>query len=153
MFKGNSTVMEVARYFIAKGQINNIKITHLKIQKLVYYAQGLVLACTGDKLFNEEIQAWVYGPVCPALYQKLKQFASCSIHVANPEKVMLNNISDEKKNIIDEVWRIFGEYDEWKLVEFTHQEDPWLNAMEIGKNTTISCESLKKYFSQFVRSR
>ena len=38
-------------------------ITHLKLQKLLYYAQGVCLAITGNTLFNEEIQAWQHGPV------------------------------------------------------------------------------------------
>ena len=33
-------------------------ITHLKLQKLIYYAQAWSLALKGKTLFEEEIQAW-----------------------------------------------------------------------------------------------
>lgn len=71
--------IDVAKYFLLLNQrlSDNIKkedsdnrfeitpdvITHLKMQKLVYYAQGIHLCYTNKPLFDEEIQAWPHGPV------------------------------------------------------------------------------------------
>lgn len=47
-------------------------ITHLKLQKLVYYAQAwsLALPARGVPLFDEEMQAWAHGPVAESLFQE-----------------------------------------------------------------------------------
>ena len=46
-------------------------LTHLKIQKLLYYADGINLAITGKPLFEDKIYAWPHGPVIKNVYEKL----------------------------------------------------------------------------------
>ncbi len=43
-------------------------ITQLKLQKLMYIAQGIHLALYDAPLFKEEIEAWQHGPVVRELY-------------------------------------------------------------------------------------
>ena len=43
------------------------KITNLKLQKLVYYSQAWFLGIYQKPLFSDKIEAWVHGPVVPAL--------------------------------------------------------------------------------------
>ncbi|MEH0490528.1 DUF4065 domain-containing protein [Streptomyces scabiei] len=43
--------------------------TTRKLQKLVYYCQAWHRTWEGRALFPEAIQAWAFGPVCPALYE------------------------------------------------------------------------------------
>ncbi|MEH2444259.1 MAG: type II toxin-antitoxin system antitoxin SocA domain-containing protein [Nostoc sp.] len=59
--------LNVARYFIVRAYEDSIEaeMTNMKVQKLLYYAQNLHLAMYDEPLFEEEIQAWRYGPVCP----------------------------------------------------------------------------------------
>ena len=38
-------------------------ITPMKLQKLIYYAHGWLLAFLGTALIKEGVQAWKYGPV------------------------------------------------------------------------------------------
>jgi uncharacterized phage-associated protein len=66
---------EVADYLLAKAaaeEEGNELISNLKLQKLLYYAQGVHLALHDVALFPEEIQAWMHGPVVPEVYQKYK---------------------------------------------------------------------------------
>ena len=46
--------------------------TLLKVHKLLYYVQAWHLALTSTPLLNEKFQAWVHGPVSPALYDRYK---------------------------------------------------------------------------------
>lgn len=62
-----------AKFFIMlANQRDDDFITNLKLNKLLYYAQGAYLARTGRPLFNEQIEAWAYGPVVPSIYRKYK---------------------------------------------------------------------------------
>ncbi|OQY42717.1 MAG: hypothetical protein B6240_13665 [Desulfobacteraceae bacterium 4572_87] len=48
-------------------------ISNLKLQKLVYYAQGFYLALYDEPLFNEPIEAWTHGPVIRELYRSYNE--------------------------------------------------------------------------------
>ena len=57
-------IRDVASWFLSQDSM-----THKKLQKLCYYAQAWYCALyDGSPLFEDEIQAWVHGPVVPSLY-------------------------------------------------------------------------------------
>ncbi|KJV77587.1 hypothetical protein RHORCCE3_2148 [Rickettsia hoogstraalii str. RCCE3] len=59
---------DVANYFLVLvDREAGDSITQLKLQKLIYFAQGIYLALFDKVLFEEEIKAWKHGPVVPAL--------------------------------------------------------------------------------------
>lgn len=63
---------DIAKKLIFKAQNDEPnggeKLTNLKLQKLLYYQQGFHLAVFGIPLFNEDVEAWMYGPVVPDVY-------------------------------------------------------------------------------------
>ena len=44
-------------------------VDQMKLQKLLYFAQGHHLADFGELLFREDIEAWKYGPVVRVVYE------------------------------------------------------------------------------------
>ena len=76
---------EIAKWFIARNKADyemgytDELITNLKLQKLLYYAQGCVMALTDEPLFDEDIQAWEHGPVVPEIYHKYKSYGKSGI--------------------------------------------------------------------------
>jgi uncharacterized phage-associated protein len=67
------TALEIAVWFL--GAIDRRAgdgITHLKLQKLVYYAQAWSLALLDRPLFDEEVEAWAHGPVVETVFQRFK---------------------------------------------------------------------------------
>ncbi len=143
------TCFDVADYFLSLvDEDSGDSISNLKLQKLVYYAQGLHLACFDRPLFQEDIQAWAHGPVIPELYYKYREYSSGSLPM-NME-IDLEKFDDVTKEFLNDAYSIFGQYSAWKLREMAHNEAPWLRANKRGNNTIISHQSLKKYFSEYV---
>jgi len=71
------TCFDVANYFLKRQDPDaGDLMSNLKLQKLVYYAQGFHLAMENSPLFNEPIEAWEHGPVCVPLYHKYKSCGS-----------------------------------------------------------------------------
>ena len=68
------SVSAVANCILDQGKAQQLEITNLKLQKFAYFAQGWALARLDHPLFNEEIQAWTYGPVIPYLYAQAKKY-------------------------------------------------------------------------------
>ena len=75
----------IAKWFLARNKYDvdmghgDELISNLKLQKLLYYAQGCVLAITGNILFNDDIEAWEHGPVVPTIYHLYKTFGRSGI--------------------------------------------------------------------------
>ena len=120
--------LDVARYFIFRAYEDGREslMTNMKVQKLLYYTQSLYLALFDEPLFDDEIQAWRYGPVCPPAYRFYSDFEARQLPV--PRKEELNRISKEVQNLLREVWEYFGEHDAYYLSGLTHLEFPWKKA-------------------------
>lgn len=137
----------VAQWFLAWTQLEDeAALSNLKLQKLLYYAQGHYMAShDGKALFSDEIQAWAHGPVVPAVYHQYKQFGSGPIGVASDFDFDL--IDDDAGSLLTAVWDAFGSRTAWKLREMTHQESPWVSAFDPeGRGATISRVSMIQYF-------
>lgn len=114
-------------------------ITPLKLQKLLYYIQGLSAKIFGKPAFNNNIMAWSYGPVIEDIYQIYKGRNP----ISTPKSEI--KLTDGLEKIIDIVITSYGQMEAEKLIGFTHDEDPWKNA---GKNSIIDFESIKEYFEK-----
>ncbi len=147
------SVIDVANFFLAieKHEIQE-QITHLKLQKLVYYSQGASLAFYKKTLFNEEIQAWLHGPVCPKLYEFFG-YKNDFLDLKGTDKEKVLSLFSKNKNvekILMDLWRAFGSYSGSRLENMTHQETTWLDAIRHGKSTVITPEAMYNYFVQFL---
>ena len=120
--------LDVARYFIIKAYEDRreASMTNMKVQKLLYYAQSLHLALHDEPLFDEEIQAWRYGPVCPPAYHFFNNFESKQLPI--PDKAVLESFSSDVEALLEEVWDYFGDYHAYYLRDMTHLEFPWKKA-------------------------
>lgn len=140
--------LDVAKWFLSYNKIMMDSggaeyISNLKLQKLLYYAQGIFLAVTGAPLFSEDIQAWTHGPVVPVVYHAYKENGDQGI--LPPQNFDLSIFSDEESELLTEVYNEFGQYSAWKLRNMTHEETPWKSTERGG---VISISAIKNYFEE-----
>lgn len=114
-------------------------ITPLKLQKLLYYIQGMALRIYGKPAFLNSISAWQYGPVVEEVYQQYKGRNPISTPKTDYE------VCDGLKKIIELVVSSYGQIEAGSLIDLTHDEDPWINSVNIG---TISIDLIKEYFNR-----
>jgi uncharacterized phage-associated protein len=143
-----SDCLSSACYFIARAYEDGIEaeMTNMKLQKLLYYAQSLHLALFNEPLFEEEIQAWRYGPVCPTAYRFYSDFEAKQLPI--PRQENLAQLSSKKKEVLEEIWEYFGGYHAYRLSDMTHGEFPWKKARqglpsEASSTKPICLEDLK----------
>lgn len=122
-------------------------ISNLKLQKLLYYSQGLHIALSGEALFNDNIVAWQYGPVVENVYREFKVYGSGAIPV--PENFDNSYLSDNQLEILKDVYGVFGQFSALKLMEMTHSEMPWKST---PINGIISTQNLLSHFSTLVKN-
>lgn len=136
---------DVAKYFVSLvDEEAGDSITNLKLQKLLYYAQGVNLALNDAPLFVEPIEAWTHGPVVPRVYRAYKQHGGEAIPI---ERVNLDLYPKDIRELLDEVYEVFGQFSAAKLRAMTHSESPW---KDTPPGAVISPESMKAYFKTVV---
>ncbi|WP_252179721.1 type II toxin-antitoxin system antitoxin SocA domain-containing protein [Endozoicomonas sp. 4G] len=119
-------VKDVAEYFLyLDDQNDGDGISNLKLQKLIYYAQGFYSAIFGSALFDSSIVAWTHGPVVTDLYHEYKHYGKSRI--PEPRNIDHKKLNSNETEIIEEVFEVFGQFTAWKLRNMTHEESPWLN--------------------------
>lgn len=138
-------VEEIAQWFVLKASSEVNKggelLTKLKLQKLLYYAQGFYFAFYNKKLFKDKIIHMPYGPAVESMLKKLKDVN----HPLEDLNVDIKDLPEDVISILELVYDKLGQYSAYKLVQLTHEEDPWINT-EQGKE--ISVEDIGKYFKE-----
>lgn len=134
--------------------------SHLKLQKLVFYCDAYSLAYFGEPLITDEFEAWVHGPVCRKLYDSLKDKSKLYSDVAytsdgtDVDKEFQSLTSDQQ----DLITSILSQLSSWTSLELetsTHKEEPWTKARkgysEADKcSVIISKEDMKGYYSKEI---
>ena len=99
--------LDIANKILAKASSNPNEedlISNMKLQKLLYYQQGFHLAYFGTPLFDEEIEAWMYGPAVPGVYEHFKGNGNKGIEY----KGEVIALTQEECSLFYEVDRIYG---------------------------------------------
>lgn len=139
--------LEVAEYFVRKFNDLDSSITQLKLQKLLYYAQGIGFGRYGVKLFNEPLLAWEHGPVARNVYDKYKVYKKTPLEISPDLNVESLNSDETVLNILEETIAVYGIYDAWVLRTKTHNESPWL---ETERDNVITDEKMITCFRKLL---
>lgn len=119
-------VAAVCNELIKRSIINNIDLSPLKLQKLIYliYAHGL---SEGEKFFNIKFNAWKYGPVCEEIYQEFKSYGYSSIlsyaQDAKGISYFPNWECSQNSHLLtclNKIWNKYKDYTGGELITLTH---------------------------------
>lgn len=135
--------IRIANYIIDRYTKQDVKITNLKLQKMLYYVQGYSLKKLNKKAFSSQIQNWPYGPVIPDVYFEFNSYRGNPIYLHQDLDMESISIKGEIKSIVDNIIEKCKDKSAFDLVRMTHSENPWSNT---NKNEIISDKSMKDYF-------
>jgi Uncharacterized phage-associated protein len=147
------TARTVAQFFLAFANDCQELITNLKLNKLVYYAQAWHLALFNEPLFDDQIEAWVHGPVVPVLYSEYRGYRYRPILDNDLDLGEIKqNFSSRQQELLDDIIEIYFPKTAYELEQLTHSEDPWIHARKglapdaLSQNI-ISPESMQRYYA------
>lgn len=150
------TANEAADYFIRQADVDSGDVmTHLKLQKLLYYAQGWSLALYDTPLFDDKIEAWAHGPVCPRVWRRFGDRGWEPLS-AKDTGASRSSMTKKEEHLLSEIWRVYGQFTAKRLEEMTHEEAPYLEARgdlaEYAKcSEVITHRSMKVHFSKLKK--
>lgn len=141
---------QIADWFLCNMHLKSGKsITHLKLQKLIYYAQAWSLALSNEPLFDEEIEAWAHGPVVPSVYKRFREskWEALSVPTSCPD------IEENIENLLKEISKVYGKFDAKYLENLTHRDGPWSDTRadllpEVASSRPIPKEMMKKFYKK-----
>ena len=70
-YKQPYVAVDIANWFINQfDKESGDVVTHLKIQKLLYYSEAWSQLLLSRDIFQEDIEAWAHGPVVRSVYNE-----------------------------------------------------------------------------------
>lgn len=126
--------LDVANLLISRYG-GRYEMTNLKLNKLAYFAQAVCLRQHDKPLFDDEIQAWAYGPVEPMVYHAFSSYGSDVIH-APQDKAECPPLVEQ---VVDKVMSAYGPLTAFDLVRLSHRDgSAWKHAYRADANETIT---------------
>lgn len=143
------TIDDVAAYVVERFEA---PISTMKLQKLVFFAQGWSLALLKEPLFQDDFEAWRAGPVAYTLFDRHRGSHSVE-RWSWGDSTRLNSL---ERVAVDAMLKNYGALSGIQLSELTHRpETPWSevrkreNLPEGSRSrATIEKSLIKSYFEK-----
>jgi uncharacterized phage-associated protein len=139
--------IDIANWFISQydRECGDV-ITHLKLQKLLYYSEAWTQTILNRQLFQESIEAWAHGPVVREVFNVFKDYKWNPLDPSAKVIKFDNDVLD----ILEQVLDIYGGTSAKVLERMTHKSQPWIDARDGSSidercNNKIDKEELKRY--------
>lgn len=152
---------------IEEGAARRLSLTHLQVQKVLYFAHAMCLVEARRPLIDGEFEAWKHGPVCREVYSELRRFGSEPIErplsIVDPisgVEIQTDDVLDsELATIVARCVEFFGRFSAGKLVDLSHARNgPWdfvVREAESSVNIGLRIEDeviVQRYRHHWLRS-
>jgi uncharacterized phage-associated protein len=152
----------VANEFLNLASSEAIAIDQMKLQKLLFYAHAWHLAINDQPLFEDDFEAWPWGPVVRDIYSQTRDYGRLPVsgRLSELQKVggglldwklsIPNGVESEGlKDFIRQVWDTHKSYSGIQLSNSTHaQGEPWT----IVKDRYGNLDSKPKIPNEIIRA-
>ncbi|MGN1085304.1 MAG: type II toxin-antitoxin system antitoxin SocA domain-containing protein [Lachnospiraceae bacterium] len=121
---GKSKLDQIVNYIITHLE----EVTPLALEKLLAFSNGVNYAMNGNRLIDEECQAWQHGPVYPKVYNQYKKFGYKPIDtgIYGSHGCLRSLLGEGEIQAIELVLRTFGLYSSKTLEMISHSQEPWM---------------------------
>ena len=138
--------------------------SHLKLQKLLFYCDAYCLAYFDKELVTDKFEAWVHGPVSRKVYDSLKDksilYSDLAYSAKEGEDVdaEFGKLTQDQQDLISSVLKDLSTWTGLELEAATHKETPWLEARkgysEADKcSNLISKEATRLYYKNEINAK
>jgi uncharacterized phage-associated protein len=132
--------VDVAKDLISRLHSKGEHVDQWKVQKLLYYAQMWHLYFFEQPIFEDALKAYKYGPVAPNVRERFKK---------NKDKPIEEKFKGKIDSLfLDYIVNYYGGILSKKLVDMTHEENPWddaWKAKKAGGSDEMSLHSMLEY--------
>lgn len=129
----------VANTILMRAKKENVGITPMKLQKLIYFLYGEYLCEEKSPLFAERFEVWKYGPVLSDVYQAFRSYGANFIRKYMPDANGRYQVIDTESDngfraCFERVWETYGSMTGIELSKITHRNGgAWYKAASAGE--------------------
>jgi len=132
------TPLLIANSILNRAFSDGKSITHLKLQKLVYFVYKRFLQQNDEPLFDDFFEVWTHGPVLRAIYDVFKSRGSNLIkdyaYDGNSTIFIVNERHENFYDALEWVWEHYHDYDPFTLSDLTHRDGTaWQRSRDINE--------------------
>lgn len=151
----------VANYILDRCGALDRPISHLSLQKIIYFCHAWVLTRLRAPLVKHDFEAWQYGPVLPYIYRDFKDFDREPIRTratkldpsTGRSKTVEYAFDAETKVVLDRVIDFYSKLSPGTLVELSHTEGGpwdvvWNHRGRVNPGMRITNETIMERFPQ-----
>lgn len=135
--------LTIANYIIIYYEKRDWGVSNLKLQKILYFLQAEFLIEKGYELFDEEIEAWGFGPVVPCVYRKYKMFGCMDVPAKGIDEPFIDK---ETRTIIDGLLERVKDMSSTCLTDITLHQKPWKQNYVKDEKRIIPKKEIRNYF-------
>lgn len=115
--------MDVARYILTKSNKDGQPISNLQLQKMLYYIQYEFLTNYGKPLFDDDFEAWKFGPVIPVVYYEYSHMGAFRIGADYKDyDKILSEMSKDEIDMLNDIIVDKRDMNVWSMVDNTHKK-------------------------------
>ena len=139
----------IANEMIRRAHEAGREITHLQVQKLVYYCHAWMLGVYGRPLIEQDVVAWRYGPVVREVWDSLRHNSDKPIALTIPN-VPRAELDENDEHIVRQVSEQYGHFTGLQLSASTHAAGtPWHTVREKwGQDSYIPDFLIRDYYKR-----
>ncbi|MEX1826908.1 Panacea domain-containing protein [Luteibacter sp. CQ10] len=157
--------LAIANAFLERAKRDGRPLSNMKLQKLLYFAQGHSHALRKGRLIDADPEAWDYGPVYRTVWNEFRDRGSSPIDrlavgmdegayiFAEPGETfdpMPTPKGEQVNSFLDAVWKAYGDKSALHLSDLSHvRGGPWdVTRKKTGgaRGAKIPDELIAKYF-------
>lgn len=126
----------------------NIPVSPMKLQKLMYFTYKDYLKTHNSSLFADRFECWQYGPVLSSIYYEFNHFGAKPINKfardanGNVTVVDMGYVSEVTKSI-QNTWDKYKHYSGIQLSNLTHKSDSAWSCANKKSSRTLEDEDIK----------
>ena len=126
------TALDLSRYILTKCKRDEHLINAMQLQGILYYAQCAFIKNYGEPLFEDDFEAWKFGPAISAVYYEYSHMGAFKIGAdyKDYDKV-LKDMSQDKIDILNSV--IVSKRDTNALDLMCEISKPWEKVFNNGE--------------------
>jgi uncharacterized phage-associated protein len=124
-------------------------LSHLKLQKLGFYAYGATLAFDRDDEIGRVVfEPWEHGPVNREVWDEYRGFGAATIPAPKDRSV---SYSSRTESVLSDALDVYGVLSPWAIRNQSHLEAPWRDAHRT-RRVRIDHAQMSEHFRAKLRS-
>lgn len=122
------SALDIARYILSKAAAEPDEpelMTHLRLQRVLYFVQGWALAYRGRAMFLDPVEAWSSGPIVRDVWTRFERFGNNPISLDALPPDSAPALAPDERGFVDSIWESYKRFSSTRLRDLVLREEPW----------------------------